>query len=249
METLTKLITFFLIYSFLGWIIESVYKTICEKKLVNSGFLYGPFCPIYGIGAVIIYLILDDYKDNVLQVFILGIVVLSAWEYIVGFLLEKIFKTKYWDYSDKKFNLDGRICLLNSIYWGILSVIYMYIINPFVLKAIECIPYKILHSIIFALIIYILVDTILSIINLNSISKKLDKIKEISENIKYKLLELKKITNAPVKIENIEKVVEELKKQEEILRKTLIRKTENLKKRFPTMKSEKISEFLNHRKR
>ena len=99
MQVLFELITYFIIYSFLGWLIESVYKSIFEKKIINSGFLHGPFCPIYGMGAIIMYLILQDFKGNPLVIFILGFVVLSIWEYIVGVLLEKLFKTQYWDYS------------------------------------------------------------------------------------------------------------------------------------------------------
>ena len=80
MEIFTKFIAFFLIYSLFGWILESIYKTAFEKNFVNSGFLYGPFCPIYGIGAIIMCLVLNGYKDNIFHVFAIGVVVLSVWE-------------------------------------------------------------------------------------------------------------------------------------------------------------------------
>ena len=249
MEIITKFMAFFIIYSLFGWILESTYKTIYEKKFINSGFLYGPFCPIYGIGAIIMRLILNEYKDNIFHVFVIGFIALSIWEYAVGWLLEKLFKTKYWDYSEKKFNLNGRICLMNSIFWGILGVVFIYLIHPCISGSVEQVPIKILYIVTYTISTYMLVDLIISIINLNDISKKIDKIKEISESIKQKLAEVKKIANTPIKIEKIEQVIEDLRKQEETLRENLIKQTSNLKKKFPTMKSEKLSEFLNHRKR
>ena len=83
-----KILTYFIIYSFLGWLLESAFKTILEKKIVNSGFLHGPFCPIYGIGAIIMYLGLNNFSEYPILVFILGFLILSIWEYIVGWGLE-----------------------------------------------------------------------------------------------------------------------------------------------------------------
>ena len=92
---LFELLTYFVIYSFAGWLIESIYKSIAERKLINTGFLKGPFCPIYGIGAIIMHVFLSRFKDNVLLLFLAGFIILSIWEYIVGLLLEKIFNTKF----------------------------------------------------------------------------------------------------------------------------------------------------------
>ena len=101
---------------------ESIFRSICEKKLINTGFLRGPFCPIYGIGSIIMPILL----------FFSSSIILTIWEYVVGIILEKLFNTKYWDYSDHKFNFQGRICLTNSIYWGILGVLFIKYIHPFV---------------------------------------------------------------------------------------------------------------------
>ena len=124
-----KIIFYFIIYSFLGWCLESVYKTIIFKKPTNSGFLYGSFCPMYGIGAVMM-IVLSKLSDNIIIIFLLSFVLFSVWEYIVAVILEKCFKTKYWDYSELKFNIKGRICLKNSFYWGLLGVILIYAIQP-----------------------------------------------------------------------------------------------------------------------
>lgn len=120
-EQLFNILTYFVIYSFLGWVMESIVRSVSEKKLINTGFLVGPMCPIYGIGAMIMLLFLDRFENNILLLFIVSIVVLTIWEYLVGVLLETIFKTKYWDYSDQKFNFQGRVCLTNSICWEYLE--------------------------------------------------------------------------------------------------------------------------------
>ena len=128
-----KIIFYFIIYSFLGWCLESIYKTIILRKLTNSGFLYGPFCPMYGIGAVIM-IMAGKISNNMFVIFLMALVIFTVWEYLVAIVLEKLFKTKYWDYSELKFNFQGRICLKNSIYWGILGVGLIYIIHPAIKK-------------------------------------------------------------------------------------------------------------------
>ena len=89
-----KIIFYFIIYSFFGWCLESVYKTIIFKKVTNSGFLYGPFCPMYGIGAVMM-IAASNLSDNILVIFLLGFFIFTLWEYLVAVVLEKLFKTKY----------------------------------------------------------------------------------------------------------------------------------------------------------
>lgn len=104
-----KILAYFIIYSFFGWVMESALKTYIQKKPVNSGFLYGPFCPIYGFGAIIMFLFLDNFRSNPILLFIISFIILSVWEYAVGWLLEKIFHTKYWDYTENRFNIKGRV--------------------------------------------------------------------------------------------------------------------------------------------
>ena len=126
---LFDLLTYFIIYSFLGWIMESTVRSVCERKIINTGFLNGPCCPIYGIGAIIMLLFLGKFEERPILLIFLSITILTLWEYVVGVLLEKIFHTKYWDYSKQKFNFQGRICLVNSICWGILGLIFIYSSN------------------------------------------------------------------------------------------------------------------------
>lgn len=246
MELIIKVSTYFLIYSFLGWVLESIYKSFYEKKFVNSGFLFGPFCPIYGFGAIIMYLFLDDIKSKPILIFIIGFTVLTFWEYIVGVFLEKIFHTKYWDYSNNKFNFQGRICLQNSMFWGILAVVFIDIVHPIIVGMLEKIDSDIILYIIIIGYILVLIDTITSVINTFSITDKLKNIEELNNSIKEKLEEIKSrgIPNI-----SIQEAIDELKlKQEKLVRK-MYRTVIRMKKAFPTMKSEQITKFLNERKK
>lgn len=122
----------FLIYSFLGYCCEIVCCSITQKKLVNRGFLCGPYCPIYGFGSLFILFILLRFQNDPVIVFILGCVITSCLEYITSFLLEKIFHNKWWDYSDYVGNIHGRICLQNSLLFGLGSLIIIYIAQPMI---------------------------------------------------------------------------------------------------------------------
>ena len=237
-----------MIYSFFGWVMESILKTYLQKKPVNSGFLYGPFCPIYGFGAIFMFLFLQGFKDNIVLLFVIAFFSLSLWEYVVGWLLEKIFHTKYWDYSENKFNIKGRVCLMNSLFWGFLGVIFIQFMHPFIAEKIDLIPANILTFNVIMISIAMVTDTIVSAVKVSNIKSKLDKLKEITETIKEKLEELDK---KQVNKESLQAAIEELKYKQTTLKRKLIRQTNHLKKAFPTIKSdtiEKINEFLKEKK-
>ncbi len=243
-----KLIAYFMIYSFFGWVMESVLKTYLQKKPVNSGFLYGPFCPIYGFGAMFMFFFLQGFRGNIIVLFIIAFFSLSVWEYAVGWLLEKIFHTKYWDYTQNKFNIKGRVCLLNSIFWGILGVIFINLVHPFIAQKIDLIPANILTFNTIMVGIAIIADTIVSVIKVSNIKPTLERLKEISSMIKEKIEELDKMQ---VNKENLQTIIEELKYKQTKLKRRLIRQTNHLKKAFPTIKSEtieKINEYLKEKK-
>lgn len=244
-----EILSYFIIYSFLGWILESVFKTILAKKIINSGFLHGPFCPIYGVGAIIMYLGLSNFKEYPILVFILGFLILSIWEYIVGWGLEKVFDTKYWDYSQNKFNIKGRVCLMNSMFWGILGIIFTYVIHPFIEEKITYIPQEILLYIIIIIYAYLLIDAITSSVKVKNITIKVKKIHEIGETIKEKLEKLEKLKElgADIKqnnIDTLQKAIDDLKLKQNRLKLKLYRHIYRLKNAFPTMKSETISRIL-----
>lgn len=243
-----KIVMYFIIYSFFGWVMESVLKTIDQKKPVNSGFLYGPFCPIYGFGAIIMFLFLDAFKSNIIVLYIMAFFILSLWEYIVGWGLEKAFNTKYWDYTNYKINIKGRVCLINSLFWGFLGVVFTKYIHPFIMDKVDIINTNDLIFYTVILLIIIIVDTIVSIIKVNNIKLNLEKLKELTSTIKEKIeeKETKKLSK-----ETLEQVINELKYKQTKIRRKLLRQTNRLKKAFPTMKSdtiEKINEFLKEKK-
>lgn len=176
MKTISYYFLIFFIYSVLGWIMESTYVSIGQKKFVNRGFLIGPYCPIYGYGALIMIIYLEQYKDNILTVFILGIAICSFLEYITSYLMEKIFKARWWDYSDKKFNLNGRVCGKNALLFGIGGLIVIYLVHPIIETLISKLNnYLILILSIIFFVIYI-IDTIVSFNIVNKLKKNLSNV-------------------------------------------------------------------------
>lgn len=134
-----NLILLFIIYGFLGWIVEVCYVRIGSGHWYNRGFLHMPFLPIYAFGALLITLSLQNFS-NPLVVYIFGVLVTSILEYITSFVMERMFHTRWWDYSSYKFNINGRICLKNSLLFGILSLFVIYGLNPPFTTAINTIP-------------------------------------------------------------------------------------------------------------
>lgn len=242
-----NLLVYFIIYSIAGWVLESVYRSFCEKKLINTGFLYGPFCPIYGIGAIIMFLFLRRFQGHFLVLFLISFFILSIWEYSVGVLLEKIFKTRYWDYSNHKINIKGRVCLFNSICWGILGVLFIMYIHPYVEENIKLVNPHILIFIIYIIAFIVLIDTIVSIIKTKNIKTVLQKVEELNGQIKEKIEEIKKVSNKNIKaeiLESMQNTVEDLKKKKNKLYRSLYRRVYRLKKAFPDIQNKEIAEFL-----
>lgn len=247
-----ELLLYFIVYSFFGWIIESLYKTILEKKWVNSGFLYGPFCPIYGFGAVIMILVLSPLKNNLILLFITSFIMLSVWEYIAGMLLEKKFNTKYWDYTDNFLNINGRVCLLNSVFWGILGVAFTIIIHPITKNFMDMLSSEtiIISDIILCIIMGL--DTVITSMNIKAFDSSLQAIKELGETIKQKIDELTQINESSnvvseEQIKASEKLIEELKQKQTSLKLKLYKQMTRLKLAFPKIKSDSISKFLSQK--
>lgn len=124
----------FYIYSIIGWILETLKVSIDNKKFIDRGFLIGPYLPIYGSGAIIMLIYLTQYKDNLLTVFLLGALLCSILEYFTSYIMEKLFNARWWDYSNKKFNLNGRVCIENALLFGSAGVVEIYLIQPIINK-------------------------------------------------------------------------------------------------------------------
>lgn len=125
-----ELILYFFLYSFFGWLCECIYCSIPAHKFINRGFLAGPYCPIYGCGALAVLHMLDPFGYSVPLIFFMGIVVTSALEYITSWGMEVLFHTKWWDYSTYPFNINGRVCLKNSLLFGCMVLVVYYLVHP-----------------------------------------------------------------------------------------------------------------------
>lgn len=179
----------FMLYSFLGWCMEVICKLVTIKKFINRGFLIGPYCPIYGWGAISITILLKRYTSDPIALFVMSIVICSVIEYFTSYFMEKKYNARWWDYSNKKFNINGRICLETMIPFGILGVIIMYFINPAVFSLYEKIPSILLNIISIILLIMFITDNIISsniVSSVDIISSKLkrDNTEEITEKVK-----------------------------------------------------------------
>ncbi|MEG1705218.1 MAG: putative ABC transporter permease [Clostridia bacterium] len=179
----------FIIYAFIGWIFEVICVAFIEKKFVNRGFLIGPYCPIYGFGSITMTLLLQKYKDDIMILFVMSVVICSILEYITSYIMEKLFKARWWDYSHKKFNINGRISLYNSIIFGIFGCLIILAINPMIIKIINLIPNIMLYIISFVLFCIFIIDNIISFKIINGMKNtayqiKKDNTSQITEKVK-----------------------------------------------------------------
>lgn len=149
----------FLFYSFLGWVCETVFCSLAARKFINRGFLSGPFCPIYGFGALLVILLFSGLQNHVLLLFVCSMVGASALEYLTSFLLEKLFRLRLWDYSNRKWNLHGRVCLRNSLLFGVMAVLMVTVIHPYVSRWMAALPETVLWVGFLFLAAYFLLDT------------------------------------------------------------------------------------------
>ena len=194
MESFFIFFMYFFIYSVLGWIVETLYCRTLDGKWTNRGFLFGPYCPIYGFGALIIIAFLQNFKSSLIAVFFLGMIFTSALEYLTSFLLEKLFDAKWWDYSKMKFNLNGRICLLNSLEFAFLGVVLTYIIHPAISDVILKIPLDLIQLISIVLITIMAIDIGFTISTLLNLKEKLITLRESAEKLMEKNTFQKKLS-------------------------------------------------------
>lgn len=131
------LISAFIIYSMIGWLVESIYMSFCNRKLTNRGFGRGPFCPIYGFGGVLGYLILHPLSGNLVCLYLAGALLATTFEYLVGRLMLKVFGEVWWDYNEKPCNYQGIICLESTVAWGFYAIIIITFLHGKILGIID----------------------------------------------------------------------------------------------------------------
>ncbi len=187
---LSELFLLFICYSFLGWIIEVIFEFVNNGKLINRGFLIGPYCPIYGVGGVIATVTLTSHKDSVIILFVMSMFLFAILEYFTSYLMEKLFKARWWDYSNFRFNINGRICLETLIPFGLLGCLAIYIVNPCLKFLFALANIQTLNIIAVLIAIVFVLDVILSLRIINSFKNtamcflKKDNTEEITKKVR-----------------------------------------------------------------
>lgn len=174
---------YFYIFSFIGWCAEVAYAAVVTKKFVNRGFLLGPFCPIYGFGVGLIYLLSVPFSKNLLVLWVGSVLVTSGIELITGFAMDKLFHNKWWDYSDFPLNIGGYICVPFSLLWGFACVAVVKLVFPITDKLIDMIPYSVGILLAILLGIILAADAVLSILTALGLNKKLERMDKIAKKL------------------------------------------------------------------
>ena len=185
----------FFIYAILGWIIETTLVSIEKRKFVNRGFLIGPYCPIYGFGGLAITILLKNYTKDPIVLFLMAVIICGILEYFTSYIMEKIFKARWWVYSAKKYNINGRICLETVVPFGILGCLVMYVLNPITFKYLNMLSNSMLNIISAICFTIFITDNIVSYNVISSFTKtvktiNVGKIKDNTEEITKKVREV-----------------------------------------------------------
>ena len=188
--TMAQWLFFFYLYCFFGWCFESSYVSLKKRQPVNRGFIRGPFLPLYGSGAVMMLLVSMPFQHNLLLTYIAGCIGATALEYVTGVVMEALFKVRYWDYSNQKFNFQGQICLSSTLAWGGLTILMTRVVHKPVEGLVFAIPEGVLSAVTFVLTIYIVADFTLSFkaaIDLRDVLIKMEAAKEELERVQKRL--------------------------------------------------------------
>ncbi len=173
----------FIIYSVAGWLLEVIYCSIVSHRFINRGFLKGPLCPIYGVGGILVIFALKPLSGNIVLLFIVAGIATSCLEYATSWVLEFLFATKWWDYSVNRFNVNGRVCLLNTIVFGIISVLVVRLMDPMLRSALEWVPARPLFIITLSLFTVVSIDFISTMIALSTLDKTVLDLKSFTKDL------------------------------------------------------------------
>lgn len=226
--SLYELLWYFLIYAFLGWCMEVCYAAFKTHKFINRGFLIGSYCPLYGAGACAVLVLLDPVKNHPFLVFLLSAVITTMIELITGVVLEILYHKKWWDYSGRRFNFKGYICLEFTVIWGICCLLVYDLIQPLVRWPISHIPHSVGIWLLLIWIIDFICDLIISTIQATKFAKYVTRAKEYYQ--KGSDIVGSKLAGATIKL--VDSAQESKKKMD------MKRSTKRLIKAFPTMKDE-----------
>lgn len=250
----STVVLIFVIFSFVGWCSEVLYVGIFfEHKFVNRGFLYGPITPIYGFGGLVILLIPPQFYNTWIPLFVASMVLCSAVEYFASWIMEKMFHTRWWDYSRYRFHINGRICLLNSVLFGLMGVLDIHFVQPYVMLFMNWLGELRIQiaSSVFALAM--LCDLLITVRKLVDFNASMEKIKVYAESLREKYEHEEWFRGGSI-VEMIESVKAKAEADRQQFNQSILAKlekiTENQKhlerfvKKFPTLKSVKYKDEI-----
>lgn len=182
--TASELFLWFMIYSFIGWAYETILCSVCQRTFVNRGFLNGPLCPIYGCGALIVIILLGDLQNKIIPLFLSGFVLTTVLEYLTSYFMEKLFHAKWWDYSSRRFNVNGRVCLLGSTVFGTMTVIIVKWVHPKIASLVDQISLNAQYWLGAILAVVLLLDLFFTVKHILTMNGRLREIQNAINNYK-----------------------------------------------------------------
>ena len=246
----------FILFSFIGWISEVIYVGVTSAhKFVNRGFLHGPLCPVYGFGGVVILMLPPSLYATWIPLFFASMILCTIVEYFVSWLMEKLFHTRWWDYSHYKIQLNGRICLLNSILFGFLGVVVIHFVYPLMIDLLNSLGQKVINVSGVIILTVLSVDIFFTVRKLVDFANVMKKLKELGETLNSHYGQEEWFKKGSF-MDMINSVIERAEnRKEEFSQKILekIDKVQNLRlpsvelfiKKFPSIKSTKYKDELN----
>lgn len=251
---------YFIIIAICGWLMEVTLQLVQKHKFADRGFLIGPYCPIYGCGALLITIFLTKLEEYPLALFSVTILVCGVLEYFTSYIMEKFFHARWWDYSENRFNINGRVCLETIIPFGILGLALIYIVNPFIFDNLARIPESTLNIIAIIIAVIFAIDNLVSfkvISNVRSATKKFDEenpkdnTEEISQKVKEflknKSILNRRLVNAfPKLTATLKEHSEKIKQKTAEMKEELTNKANEMKEDF-TERANVVKEEFNQR--
>ena len=181
--SLYQILAYFLIYSCLGWCLEVIYAAVTTGELVNRGFLNGPVCPIYGFGMILVLFVLTPLEHNLLLLYLGGVILPSALELIGGWALYKLYRTRWWDYSDFPFNIGGYICLQFSLLWGVGTMVMVKVIHPAIASLVEMVPTTVGFILMCVLYAIYAADAVATGFAASDLARELDALEKVADSM------------------------------------------------------------------
>ena len=192
MENILYYVIEFFFYSAAGWFVECIYRSIGERRLINTGFLTGPLCPIYGTAALFMTVLLyNNFSDRPLLIFLLGMVVCDAVEFVTSWLMEKLFHARWWDYTYEFLNIQGRICIKHTLYWGVISIAFVMVLHPSVDALLHRIPAQYYGVVVAVIMAVFLLDVANAVRKAADIRALQDKLRGLTDSLSGALTSMK----------------------------------------------------------